>query len=258
MTANAADGPEGAASNAQAVEGGHADLAFSRADLAYQVYRQPAGASAPAHLRSIAVLYTNAVHLLVRRASGITRGADMRGHRVQMADDAGGGSGGLTRLVVEGYGLSEHDVKPVGNSRMRLPASGPISSMSASSRQRIRSPRSMTSGLRADCAAVARARGHRSTPIALSVLQTGGHSEGFVSRTGRRRPDRRDRRPAPVPRFHAGIDGVCADPHAVRSAARPRARPCSARLIDAGQGAGDAGAAPSGAARYYRERDLFR
>lgn len=117
VTAQAADGPEGAAANAQAVEGGHADLAFSRADLAYQVYRQPAAASAPTHLRSIAVLYTNAVHLLVRRASGITRGAEMRGHRVQMADDAGGGTGGLTRLVVEGYGLSEHDVKPVGNSR---------------------------------------------------------------------------------------------------------------------------------------------
>lgn len=117
VTATAADGPEGAASNAQAVEGAHADLAFSRADIAYQVYRQPAAASAPAHLRSIAVLYSNAVHVLVRRASGITRGADMRGHRVQMADEAGVPSGGLARFVLEGYGLNEHDVQALGSSR---------------------------------------------------------------------------------------------------------------------------------------------
>jgi len=77
VTATPADGPGGAASNSQAVVAGKVDLAFSRSDLAYQVYRGVATDGAPSgeKLRSLAVVYTNAVHILVRRGSGIVRGA---------------------------------------------------------------------------------------------------------------------------------------------------------------------------------------
>jgi TRAP transporter TAXI family solute receptor len=116
ITAASTEGPEGAAGNPQAVESGKADLAFSRADLAYQMFRTASAGTGPGpHLRSIAVLYTNAVHLLVRRGSGITRGEEMRGRRVQVADEAGGSA--LSRMVVEGHGLSLNDVQSVGSAR---------------------------------------------------------------------------------------------------------------------------------------------
>jgi TRAP transporter TAXI family solute receptor len=128
VTAESTDGPEGAALNAIAVETGKADLAFSRADLAFQSFsrRLDVGSeSSVSHVRSIAVIYTNVVHLLVRRASGIRRGEDMRGHRVQMADEGSGGA--LARVIIEGHGLAPGDVQivsPSGNALARLKSGG--------------------------------------------------------------------------------------------------------------------------------------
>ena len=113
VTAQSPEGPRGAGENAQAVEDGKADLGFSRADLAFQAFRRSGGGAS--HLRSIAVLYTNAVHVLVRRGSGIKRGEDMRGRRVQVTEDAAGGP--LARFVLEAYGLTLDDVQSVDNPR---------------------------------------------------------------------------------------------------------------------------------------------
>ncbi len=119
VTAQSTDGPRGAGENAQLLENGKADLGFSRADLAFQVFRRSAGAGAAgSHLRSIAVLYTNAMHVLVRRASGITRGEDIRGHRLQVTEDGSGGA--LPRFVLEAYGLTLNDVQSVDNPRNAL------------------------------------------------------------------------------------------------------------------------------------------
>lgn len=115
VTATSTDGPQGAASNAQAVETGQAQLAFSRADLAFQRFQQAQEEGKGSHLRSIAVVYTNTVHLLVRRGSGITRGEDMRGHRVMVGDESLGG--GLSRVVVEGHGVALEEVKTLNNAR---------------------------------------------------------------------------------------------------------------------------------------------
>jgi TRAP transporter TAXI family solute receptor len=60
------------------------------------------------------VLYTNAVHVLVRRASGITRGEEIRGHRVQLSDES---VAPLARYVIEGYGLTQDDIQIVGSAR---------------------------------------------------------------------------------------------------------------------------------------------
>jgi TRAP transporter TAXI family solute receptor len=117
VVAEAANGPQGAGANAPALEAGQADLAFSRADIAFQTFRQTIdGESSASHLRSIAVVYPNAVHVVVRRDSGITRGEEMRGTRVQVSDDSVAASP-IARLVLEAYGLSLDDVRIDGNPR---------------------------------------------------------------------------------------------------------------------------------------------
>jgi TRAP transporter TAXI family solute receptor len=115
VTATSADGPQGAAANARAIEDGKAQLAFSRADLAFRQFQQSQEERQSSHLRSIAVVYTNVVHLLVNRKSGITRGEDIGGHRVMVGEESLGG--GLARIVVEGHGVSLSDVTTVSNAR---------------------------------------------------------------------------------------------------------------------------------------------
>ena len=120
FTAVAADGPTGAASNAAWLEQGKADLAFSRSDIAYLAFRNgvPEDARPYGHLRSMAVLYTNVVHIMVRRDSGIRRAEDIRGHRVQMPEDPTASR--LTLLVLEALGLTPQDVQV----RPLLPGAG--------------------------------------------------------------------------------------------------------------------------------------
>ena len=110
FTAVAADGPAGAGSNAAWLEQGRADLGFVRSDIAYQAFRNgaPQDARPHSHLRSIAVLYTNVVYVMVRRDSGISRGEGIRGHRLQASEDPA--TNGLTRMVLEALGLTLQDV----------------------------------------------------------------------------------------------------------------------------------------------------
>ena len=120
FTAVAADGPTGAASNAAWLELGKADLAFSRSDIAYLAFRNgaPEDARPYGHLRSMAVLYANVVHIMARRDSGIRRAEDIRGHRVQMPEDQTASR--LTLLVLEALGLTLQDVQV----RPLLPGAG--------------------------------------------------------------------------------------------------------------------------------------
>jgi uncharacterized protein len=122
VTAVGNDGPGGAGVNASAVEAGEADLGFSRSDLAYLAYRNGSTAdpNAHPHLRAMAVVYTNAVHAIVRRGSGIERWSDVRGKRVQMGDETGTSSGSLARMVLESVGVSINDVQIVPNPRNAL------------------------------------------------------------------------------------------------------------------------------------------
>jgi TRAP transporter TAXI family solute receptor len=114
VSAVSTSGPEGAAANAAALEAGRTDLAFSRSDLAYTTFRgSEARAANASRLRSIAVVYTNAVHLIVSRKSGIARGEDMRGRRVLVGDANTGGT--VARMVLQGYGLTTDDVQVRAN-----------------------------------------------------------------------------------------------------------------------------------------------
>ena len=261
VTAVGNDGPGGAGVNAAAVEMGEADLGFSRSDLAYVAYRN-GSASDPnghPHLRAMAVLYANAVHVIVRRESGISRLADIRGKRVQIGDDTGTSSGSLARMVLDSAGLSVQDVQIVPNPRnalsrlragemdVRVFASGyPVGSLDDVG------PASGVRMLPLDQAAVDRLRS-RFPYFKPAVIPKGtyrGQDEDYQT---------------------VGIDGLllCRDtmPEALvyqmtRSLfeALPdlmRDQP-AARLINVGRAPATPVPLHPGAARYYRERDLFR
>lgn len=120
VEARASDGPEGASANAQAVDSGAAELAFSRSDIAYGVYRSgsPADESSRSHLRSVAVVYTNALHILVRRASGIQSGHDFARHRVQVGDAAPADT--MVKMILDAYGVTDETIQVRSSSRGAL------------------------------------------------------------------------------------------------------------------------------------------
>lgn len=120
VVARASDGPEGASANAQAVDAGSADLAFSRSDLAYMVYQAgtPPDQPSHSHLRSVAVVYTNALHIVVRRASGIRSGHDFAGHRVQVGDAATADS--MVGMILDAYGVADRTTQVRSSSRRAL------------------------------------------------------------------------------------------------------------------------------------------
>jgi hypothetical protein len=261
VTAVGNDGPGGAGVNAAAVEDGEADLGFSRSDLAYVAYRNGSTSdpNGHPHLRAMAVLYANAVHVIVRRESGITKLADIRGKRVQIGDETGTSSGSLARMVLESAGLSVQDIQIVPNPRnalsrlragemdVRVFASGyPVGSLDDVG------PASGVRMLPLDQDAVDRLRS-RFQYFKPAVIPKGtyrGQDEDYQT---------------------VGIDGLllCRDtmPEALvyqmtRSLfeALPdlmRDQP-AARLINVGRAPATPVPLHPGAARYYRERDLFR
>ena len=259
VTAIAADGPTGAAANATWLEQGKADLAFSRSDIAYMAFRNgaPDDPRPYTHLRSMAVLYTNVVHIMARRDSGIRRVEDIRGHRVQMSEDQTANR--LTRLVLEALGLTLRDVQV----RPLLPGAG------GSMALRDAEVRVFAAG------------------YPLASIETSGPPGGvrFLSLT----PDAVDHlrsafpffKPATIPKhtyngqdddlITVGIDGLllCRDDlseelvyemtksffDALPSLASSQP---SARLINVNRAPTTPIPLHPGAARYYRERDLFR
>ena len=74
----------GGSPNIEAVEAGRAQLGLAPADSSYLAYTQGT-ATMPqphSHLRAIAVLFPNTVHLIVREDSAIRTLTDLRGRRV--------------------------------------------------------------------------------------------------------------------------------------------------------------------------------
>jgi len=120
VTAISNDGPRGAGINPEAIAAGKADLAFARSDLAYNAFRSGGeGDDKPnTHLRAMAVVYTNAVHVIVRRGAGIQNWHDVVGKRVQLSEDAGAP---LARIVLEGHGVNLRDVQIVPGARNAIP-----------------------------------------------------------------------------------------------------------------------------------------
>src|SRR6516164_8358337 len=96
---------------------GQAELAIVQTDLSYVAYTQglPDLPGPQQRLRGVAVLYRSPMHLIARRASGIQALADVRGKRVFLGSD-GNTTDFTTKMILEGIGVSVDETRmPEGN-----------------------------------------------------------------------------------------------------------------------------------------------
>ncbi len=96
----------GAVFNMDALERGEGELGFAQGSPAYSAYREgtPLDPRPHSHLRAIAVLHTSALQIAVRRDGPIRTVRDLRGKRVGMGPK-GSGTEVAARIVMDAYGL---------------------------------------------------------------------------------------------------------------------------------------------------------
>ena len=102
----------GSVANVEGIASGALELGLCQSDIAYWAYHGTgmfADKGAITNLRTIANLYAESVHVVVRRDAGIESVADLTGKRVSLGET---GSGTLVdaKAVLEAYGLAEADV----------------------------------------------------------------------------------------------------------------------------------------------------
>lgn len=97
--------------NARLIEEGAIELAIVPANVAYMAHTQGWGELRAPHgkLRGVAVLSTIPLHLIATESSGIHTMADIRGKRVTVGNP-GSTTALLARMTLEGLGLSFEDV----------------------------------------------------------------------------------------------------------------------------------------------------
>ena len=104
----------GSVANINAIVGGNMESGFSQADVAYWAYTGTGvfdGKPKTTDLRSIANLYPESIHIVVRKGSGLKSVADLKGKRVSL-DEPGSGSLINARAVLAAYGITEKDIHP--------------------------------------------------------------------------------------------------------------------------------------------------
>jgi len=104
----------GSVANIEAVAAGNMESGFSQADIAYWAFTGTGvfeGKPKITDLRTIANLYPESVHIVVRRGSGLKSVADLKGKRVSL-DEPGSGSLINARAVLAAYGITERDIRP--------------------------------------------------------------------------------------------------------------------------------------------------
>lgn len=104
----------GSVANVNAITGGNMESGFSQADVAYWAYTGTGvfeGKPKITDLRSIANLYPESIHIVVRKGSGMKSVADLKGKRVSL-DEPGSGSLINARAVLAAYGITEKDIHP--------------------------------------------------------------------------------------------------------------------------------------------------
>jgi TRAP transporter TAXI family solute receptor len=101
--------------NMKLIRDGKADLAFTLADTAYDAINGKnrfAPPEAKADARTIAVMYSNYMHLVAKTSAGINVVADLRGKRVSIGA-AGSGTETKAIRILEAYGLNATtDIQP--------------------------------------------------------------------------------------------------------------------------------------------------
>ncbi len=102
----------GSVANAAAMQGGEIEMALIQADIASWAFGgTEVFAGKPRHerLRFVAHLYSEAMHVVVRRQANVARIADLRG-RILALDEPGSGSLAHVRNLLAAYSIAERDV----------------------------------------------------------------------------------------------------------------------------------------------------
>ncbi len=104
----------GSVANVNAIVGGAAESGFTQADVAYWAYTGTGvyeGKPKVEELRSIANLYPESVHVVVRKSLGAKSIADLKGKKVSL-DEPGSGTLINAKAILAAYGISEKDITP--------------------------------------------------------------------------------------------------------------------------------------------------
>lgn len=110
-----AQSSNGSVANAAALQNGEIEMALVQADVADWAYGAReifAGKPPQDRLRFVAHLYSEAMHVVVRRAAKIGSIGELRG-RVVAVDEPGSGTLVHVRNLLQAYKLSESDLRPV-------------------------------------------------------------------------------------------------------------------------------------------------
>jgi hypothetical protein len=104
----------GSVANVNAIVSGAAESGFSQADVAFWAYTGTGvfeGKGKVADLRSIANLYPESVHVVVRKSLGAKSIADLKGRKVSL-DEPGSGTLINAKAILAAYGITEKDITP--------------------------------------------------------------------------------------------------------------------------------------------------
>ena len=104
---------DGAVANVNDIQAGRLEAGFAQSDVAYWALNGSGsfeGRDRTPDLRAIAYLYPEAVHLVVRKDSGIRSVADLKGKRVSL-DEPGSGTLADARLVLGAFDLVDADIR---------------------------------------------------------------------------------------------------------------------------------------------------
>ncbi|PZU88123.1 MAG: immunogenic protein [Chelatococcus sp.] len=103
----------GSVANVNAIVGGAAESGFVQADVAYWAYSGTGvfeGKPKVEELRSIANLYPESVHVVVRKAANVKSIADLKGKSVSI-DEPGSGTLLNAAAILGAYGITTKDIK---------------------------------------------------------------------------------------------------------------------------------------------------
>jgi TRAP transporter TAXI family solute receptor len=109
-----AQSAHGSVSNIEAIAAGYVDSGFVQSDVAYWAYTGTGiyiKQGKVEHIRAIASLYPESIHLVARKGSGIRSVLDLAGKRVSL-DEQGSGTLVDARLILAAFGLNEKKIKP--------------------------------------------------------------------------------------------------------------------------------------------------